>query len=72
MSAAFSRELLSGIMPAVWRAGGRYKDAWVWTQDRKTWEFHGPHNYHWYGRADDAYHARYKGWQAWLAEQEKK
>jgi len=41
-------------------------DAWVWSSDRKCWEFHGPENFYWYGRAHNAYEARYKGWMAWL------
>jgi hypothetical protein len=41
------------------------KDAWVWNS-RRHWEFHGPEKFYWSGRADNAYHARYKGWSAWL------
>lgn len=52
------------------------KDAWLWTDGRGCWEFHGPKicnaddpdnvPFFWYGRAHDAYEARYKGWMAWL------
>ena len=40
--------------------------AWVWCGGRDQWEFHGPDDYFWHGRADNAYHARYRGWVAWL------
>jgi hypothetical protein len=42
------------------------KDAWVWDAGRDNWEFHGPDDYYWHGRAGNAYEARYKGWMAWL------
>lgn len=49
------------------------KDAWVYHSGRGCWEFHGPKTgnadmpqFYWYGRAHDAYEARYKGWMAWL------
>lgn len=41
------------------------KAAWV----HKTfdqWEFHGPDEFYWHGRAQDAWDARVKGWTAWL------
>jgi hypothetical protein len=45
------------------------RDAWVHTSDRKLWEFHGPDGFYWWGRAADAYDARFKGWSAWLEKQ---
>lgn len=45
------------------------KDAWVWHFSRDHWEFHGPGDYYWNGRASNAYEARYKGWMAWLRKQ---
>lgn len=64
---AFSRALLSQIVPAVRKAGAKVDaDAWVWNAGRDHWEFHGPDGYHWHGRAGNAYEARYKGWSAWL------
>jgi hypothetical protein len=42
------------------------KDAWVYNCSRGLWEFHGPNNFYWHGRASTAYEARYKGWMAWL------
>lgn len=42
------------------------KSAWVWSGDRRNWEFHGPDQFVWHGRAHNAYEARAKGWQAWL------
>lgn len=43
-----------------------WKAAWVWRDGRDCWEFHGPDKFYWHGRADNAYEARAKGWQAWL------
>lgn len=45
--------------------------AWVWKDGRDCWEFHGPGNYYWHGRADNAYDARAKGWNAWLEHQKR-
>lgn len=42
--------------------------AWVWKDGRQCWEFHGPQNFYWHGRADNAYDARAKGWNKWLEE----
>jgi len=42
------------------------RKAWVWCAGRGRWEFHGPDGYYWHGRADNAYDARAKGWDAWL------
>lgn len=47
------------------------KDAWVWCAGRDHWEFHGPGEYYWHGRAGNAYDARYKGWMAWLQAERK-
>lgn len=47
------------------------KHGWViHTGFRHHWEFHGNSdgpaaNFYWHGHADNAYDARYKGWQAW-------
>jgi hypothetical protein len=43
------------------------RDAWVWRSGRQTFEFHGPNDFYWHGRAHNAYEARYHGWMAWLA-----
>jgi hypothetical protein len=67
---AFCRLLLSQITPEIRAAGKRvYKDAWVWTGDGRQWEWHGPETAIWYGRADNAYDARFKGWSSWLDKQ---
>lgn len=64
---SFGRALLAQVKPDVEDAGKRItKDAWVWCAGRDHWEFHGPDNYYWHGRAGNAYEARYKGWSAWL------
>ncbi len=36
----------------------------------ETWEFIGPEDFLWEGKADNAYHARAQGWRAWLAKKE--
>lgn len=40
--------------------------AWTYNLGHGRWEFHGPDKFYWYGRASNAYDARYKGWIAWL------
>lgn len=40
--------------------------AWVYGYGRGQWEFHGPDEFYWSGRAYNAYDARAKGWQAYL------
>ncbi len=42
------------------------RDAWV-TFTHLGWEFTGPGNFVIHFKADDCYHARAKGWEAWLA-----
>lgn len=67
---SFCRSLLTAVRRDVeaFAPGKRViKDAWVWNAGRDHWEFHGPDNYYWHGRADNAYDARAKGWQAWLS-----
>lgn len=67
INVTFCRALLAQIIPYVKTAGKRVnKDAWVWHNGRDNWEFHGPDDYYWYGSANNAYDARYKGWSAWL------
>lgn len=68
---AFTRLLLKQIVPTVRKAGKSvFKDAWVWRASRQVWEFHGPDGFYWYGRAYNAYEARYKGWSAWISKRE--
>jgi hypothetical protein len=69
MDVYFSRSLLSlGIQTLKAHAPHikPRKDAWVWCAGRDHWEFHGPNDFYWHGRAGNAYEARYKGWMAWL------
>lgn len=67
---AFSRALLAQLRGPVRGVGKRLvRDAWVWHAGRDHWEFHGPDEFYWHGRADNAYEARYKGWSAWLEKQ---
>ncbi len=44
------------------------RDAWV-TLTHLGWEFTGPGNFVVYLKADDCFHARAEGWEAWLAAQ---
>lgn len=43
-----------------------YKDGWTYKVGKTQWEFHGPGNFYWFGKAANAYDARYQGWMAWL------
>jgi hypothetical protein len=67
---AFSRALLGEAHTAVKQFAPKTKlrDAWVWHAGRDHWEFHGPNNFYWHGRAGNAYDARFNGWIAWLAQ----
>ena len=40
--------------------------AWVYNIGRDHWEFHGPDDFYWHGRASNAYEARAKGWESWM------
>ncbi len=65
----FCRALLALAHASVRRHFPRVhlrKDAWVWNAGRDHWEFHGPEDFYWHGRAANAFDARYKGWMAWL------
>jgi hypothetical protein len=44
----------------------KLRDAWTYHYGRGDWEFHAPDGFCWYGCADGAYDARYRGWMAWL------
>lgn len=61
-----TRLAIDHVRPDLARADLR-KAAWVWHDGADRWEFHGPDDYYWHGRAHNAYEARAKGWQAWLA-----
>ena len=63
----FCRHLLAQLKPALRAARVRmFRDGWVYGYGHDHWEFHGPHNFYWNGRAANAYDARFKGWSAWL------
>lgn len=66
---AFCRALLAQAHELVREhaPGVKLRSAWVYGYGREQWEFHGPNEFYWNGRAGNAYHARYKGWMAWLA-----
>jgi hypothetical protein len=62
----FSRLLLRGVLSDVRKAGVlRISEAWVISTSRGHWEFH-YRDFYWHGRADNAFHARYHGWCAYL------
>lgn len=72
-----SREILKTVLDAVadqlkphtLTVAESLREAWVYQTDGRRWEFHyGP--FYWHGRADNAYEARAKGWEAWLAKVE--
>lgn len=65
---AFSRTLLSVVVADVRKYDSKIQiqKAWVHSTDRRTWEFHGPDKFYTHFRADNAFEARAKGWQAWL------
>jgi hypothetical protein len=72
INTVFCRRLLSELQAEpTFRASRKhlFKDGWVWTGDRRHWEFHGPDSFYWHGRAENAYDARYKGWSAWIDHQ---
>lgn len=69
----FCRELLKGVMVDVRKhtTAAERRAAWVYCTIRHAgkneFEFHGPNEFYWHGRADSAADARQKGWSAWLA-----
>jgi hypothetical protein len=65
---SFSRTLLRWTLEDVSRyvPAERRKKAWVWTSDRRTWEFHFEDFFDCF-HASDAYEARSKGWSNWLS-----
>jgi hypothetical protein len=75
INAALCRDLLKQVMVDVRKHATpeQIKAAWVYKTTEysasKHYEFHGPSGFYWYGRADGAYDARYKGWCAWLTKQ---
>jgi hypothetical protein len=70
---SFSRLFLKGVLAEVAEIVPKndMKKAWVWTSDRRTWEFHFG-DYFDYFHASDAYEGRAKGRQNWMARQEKR
>jgi hypothetical protein len=63
---AFCRTLLAAAHRDVkeFAPDTNLRDACVWSSGRHQWEFHGPDKFYWHGRADNAFHARYRGWVA--------
>jgi hypothetical protein len=73
MNTTFSRLLLKGALEEVRKLipAKQSKEAWVWTSDRRTWEFHFQEYFQCFG-ASDAYEAKAKGWRLWLARHEER
>jgi hypothetical protein len=68
---SFCRTILKATLEEVRAAGlpqDKIKSAWVW-KTFNQWEFHFG-DFYWWGKAENAYDARDKGWSAWLAQQE--
>jgi len=68
LNTVFTRKLLKLAVADVRKYFPETKigEAWVWTSDRKIWEFHGPGKFYVYFEAGNAFDARYKGWMKWL------
>ncbi len=70
----FSRSFLAEVHAEVKRNYPEIqrimRAAWVIHTTFGQWEFHGPDNFYTHFRAEDAYHARAKGWEAWMAHKE--
>jgi hypothetical protein len=67
-----SRLLLTSIFGAVKAEGIKdYRKAWVWTSDRRTWEFHYRNHLDCFS-ASNAYEARAKGWANYLRQEGRK
>ena len=63
----YTRSMLASITPDVRQhvAGVKLRDAWVYRVGKGHWEFHF-REFYWHGSADDAFEARFKGWDAYL------
>jgi hypothetical protein len=69
INTVFTRELLKRVhaeVKAAHPAINLRAAAWVWHDGHRHWEFHGPGEFYWSGRAYNAYEARAYGWMAWL------
>jgi len=64
----FCRTLLNSVMEEVRQhtTPEQRKKVWVYHFDRDNYEFHGPNDFYWNGRADNKTHARAQGWMAYL------
>lgn len=61
----FERLMLQDVTKRARKAGADIAKAWV-HKSLRTWEFiYG--DFYWYGRAENAYHAKAQGWEAWLS-----
>lgn len=70
MEHGFCRQLLAQTLVDVRQQVNpeRVKAAWAFKPSSFSgYEFHGPDEFYWYGQADCLWHAKVKGWQAYLA-----
>ena len=68
----FERAMLRDVVAEARKLGAKIKDAWVWHAKlggSKLYEFHYG-DFYWCGRAENAYDARAKGWEEWIAKQD--
>jgi hypothetical protein len=66
-SIVFDRKKLAIISPAIKKAGfSALKYGSTTSRTNGMWEFGGPDNFIWAGKASNSYDARYKGWFAFL------
>jgi len=56
--------MLRSVTTEARKAGAEVKKAWA-HKTGNVWEFHYG-KFYWWGRAENAWHARAKGWQEWL------
>lgn len=67
MNSSFERLLLRDAVAEARKHGAKIKNGWAHLTCN-TWEFHYK-GFYWWGRAENAYHARALGWEAWIESQ---
>lgn len=63
----FERLMLRDAVTEARKLGAKIKSAWVHATCN-MWEFHYK-GFYWWGKAENAYHARALGWEAWCEKQ---
>lgn len=72
---AFERAMLRDVVAEARKVGAVISDGWVHATKMGCgasthYEFHYQGKCYWHGRAENAYDARAKGWEAWLEQQD--